>query len=204
MEVDEERRLGVRVLDGLGRSRPHATAHLVDAPPPLGGVEDGARAREGRLAAAEERLVSEEAPVRDPHDRLVGHPERLDRAREDDVEADAVPGAGVIAVEHVHRVALGAREPRQVDRALEERTQMLDVERLGEVAEGPELDGGEGGAHVGRPGEQDDGHVEIALAHRAEARRNPSSFGMRTSSKTSVELRRAELVDSAFADLEPR
>ena len=132
-------------------------------PQRLGGVDQLLGPREARLAGAKQGLVGHQTLLRPAHDGLEGQLETGERAGE------ALREAGVLRVllllQVLLRLALDGRELVEADGALDHLDELLRIDRLEQVPEGAELDRLHRGRELRRPGDEDDGHFQAALAH---------------------------------------
>ena len=160
----ERARLGDRSLRPT-RDRAAERTQLTDA---LGGVEERAGMAERRVFTAHERFVRVHAARRPRTDRLIGHPQRLHRAVEVRLERCAIAEQSIVLAEQHHRVALRSRDSRQTDRSADGLDELVELERLREVAQRAVAHGVHRGVEARTAGDEDDRHVEVVLAHHAQ------------------------------------
>ena len=118
VQVHEELEIARRVRRFLGDTSTDQPAKVVQSSETLRGVENLGGARKARLAQSQQRLVAEDRPVLPVHDRLVGHPEPLQGAREAGLEARPIAQRLGRDPRQLHGLALQARQPVQSNGAL--------------------------------------------------------------------------------------
>jgi len=165
----DEKQHGLRKSTGVcGDPRPYNSSHIVQASQALGCVERIQGAPECRLFVADECFVREDLSVFKRDDRLIGDPERVERARQPHLEARAVSQGSIRQLEDRQRFALETRHHMQIAGAPDDIDERCRQDRLVDVAKRAVLHGLHRGLHVRTPGEDHYGDVEIVLARSAK------------------------------------
>src|SRR3954469_7386885 len=166
----------VQIDEDLSRSRGELGGHRVadsaaevgEPAQPLGGADQIGRTRELRLRGAHEGFVTEESPVRPAHDGLERHPQAFESALEGALERRPVGEERVVVAQIFEGLALELPQPMERGGAADDGLQLVELDRLHQVAEGAVLDRLQRGLQIRTAGHEYDGKVGGALANRAE------------------------------------
>ena len=156
------------VPNGVRDAVANDLSQLVQAAQSLGGVEQIARAAQGRLFVPNQSLVGEQGPARPRDNRLVGNPNALERACETRLEAGPIPQLPAASAVVLQSLAAHAGHLVQPDRSRHHVLQLSGLDRLDEVAQCPVLHRLDGALHGRQAGHDDYGHVQIVFANGAE------------------------------------
>src|SRR5688572_27382430 len=116
------------------------SSEMVDLSKPFRAVQQGLRIGQARLAAAQQRLVPIDGPVRRAQDRLIGKPQRLDRSLEAHFESGPVRSKRARMTEQNTGLLADERHAMHARRSLDDALELLNSERLRQVVECAELD----------------------------------------------------------------
>ncbi len=171
-EVHEDARLR-HPVHGFGHDGADPPADREQLAQSLGGIEERARRGQAGLAAPHQRFMGVDLAVWPVDDRLVCHPQAAERAREAGLQLGVIATPRTrVAAARVGAVsqsfALQPSQRPEVGGPANRGELCLRVDRLDEVAEGAVLDRLDGSIDRWVDGDEQNGHVELALADHAQ------------------------------------
>jgi hypothetical protein len=197
VQIDEQHRPRWRVTHRQGGPLADGPAEHVEHIESLGGVEHRSWMWQRSFSAAEQRLVTVDVTVRCSQDRLIRHPQRLERLVEAGLEGSTTV-ARQRALDQLGCLALHASHASQARGLVDHLFEAAERDWLSEVVECSVLERLHGGAHRGFTGDQHDRYVRVVLTQLFQ-QLNSVHLRHGDIGDDDVELSRPKRAERAFA-----